>query len=323
MIFKEENTPDAYLVNAQMKKKGEIILTWTAIGDRKVQPIEDGTTFVVESPKLKYLLKFDRNAMICYIIEYNQKEDLNGYCYYTKHKSDKLKECGLVKNDEYIPFKEFDNGIMKEYTYSFDNDHIVVDSNEMVYEGKYQDNPSEHYPRVVPNALEKLPELPKNVKEAIINSIKEIEQGQYEVVVKTGTDLSQIDGNVEILRFEESYMNEKQDDFVINEKQFPHLRKLILESNCQNSKRKTFGLFEVSGCPNLEEIEVKSNSFCWYKKYVIKGIAILSFFHIDLPCLKSIKLNSGFFGVTHESTYEQPGQSSLEMISTKWVHYKL
>ena len=171
MIFKEENTPDAYLVNAQMKKKGEIILTWTAIGDRKVQPTEDGTTFVVESPKLKYLLKFDSNGKICYIIEYKQKEDLNGYCYYTKHKSDKLKECGLVKNDKYIPFKEFEHEIMKEYTYSFDNDHIVVDSKEMVHEGAYQDNPSEHYPRVVPNALEKLPELPKNVKEAIITGI--------------------------------------------------------------------------------------------------------------------------------------------------------
>lgn len=261
-----------------MKKKGEIILTWTTIGDQKVQSIEDGTTFVVESPKLEYLLKFDSNGKICYIIEYKQKEDLNGYCYYTKHESDKLKECGLVKNDEYVPFKEFEYEIMKEYTYSFDNDHIVVDSKEMVYEGKYQDNPSEHYPRVVPNALKKLPELPKNVRETIINSIKRIEQGQYEIVVKTGTDLSQIDGNVEILRFEESYMNEKQDDFVINERQFPHLRKLILESNCQNSDDKTFGKFEVSGCPNLEEIEVKSNSFCWYKKYVIKGIAVVIIF---------------------------------------------
>ena len=278
MIFKEENTPDAYLVNAEMKKKGEITLKWTTIGDQKVQPTEDGTTFVVESPKRNYLLKFDRNAKICTIIEYKQKEDLMGYCYYTKHKSDKLKECGLVKNDEYVPFKEFEHEIMKEYTYNFDNDHIVIDSKEEVYNGAYQYNPSEHYPRVVPNALEKLPELPKNVKEAIINSIKRIEQGQYEVVVKTGTDLSQIDGNVGILRFEESYMNEKQDDFVINEKQFPHLRKLILESNCQNSKRKTFGLFEISGCPKLEEIEVKSNSFCWYKEYVIKGIAVVIIF---------------------------------------------
>ena len=278
MIFKEENAPDAYLENAQMKKKGEIILTWTSIGDQKVQPIEDGTTFVVESTKMNYLLKFDRNAKTCYIIEYKQKDDLKGYCYYTKHKSDKLKECGLVKIDEYVPFKEFEHEIMKEYTYSFDNDHIVVDSKEEAYKGAYQDNPSEHYPRVVPNALKKLPELPKNVRETIINSIKRIEQGQYEIVVKTGTDLSQIDCNVGILRFEESYMNEKQDDFVINEKKFPHLRKLILESNCQNSKQKTYELFEVSGCPKLEEIEVKSNSFCWYKKYVIKGIAVVIIF---------------------------------------------
>ena len=280
MIFKEENAPDAYLENAQKKKKGGITLTWTTIGEQEVQPMEDGNTFVVESTKRNYLLKFDSKTNICCIIEYKQKEDLMGYCYYTKHKSDKLKECGLVKNDEYVPFKEFKHGIMKEYTYSFDSDHIVLGSKEEVYEGEYLNNPSEHYPRVVPNALEKLPELPKNVKEAIINSIKSIEQGQIEVVVKTGTDLSQIDCNVGILRFEESYMNEKQDDFVIDEKHFPHLRKLILESNCQNSKYKTFKKFEVSGCPKLEEIEVKSNSFSWYKKYVIKGIGIVIVFPI-------------------------------------------
>lgn len=280
VILKEENPQGTYLINAQKKQNNYITLTWTNSKSQEIPVSEDGTSFVVESNERNYLLKFDNDFTKCYIIEYKQKDDLKGYCYYTKHEADELKECGLVKNDEYVCFKMFNNGKMTEYTYSFENEQIVIKSKTKVYEGNYQNNPCEHYPRVVLNALEILPELPRNAKEEIVEYIKKIEQGQNEIVVKTGTELSQIDCNAGILIFEESYMNELQNDFVINEKQFPYLRKLILESNCQNSKNieKKYGKFEISGCLKLEEIEVKNNSFCWYMQYVFKGIAIVFMF---------------------------------------------
>ena len=278
VILKVENPQGTYLINAQKKQNNYITLTWTNSKSQEIPVSEDGTSFVVESKERNYLLKFDNDFKKCYIIEYKQKDDLKGYCYYTKHEADELKECGLVKNDEYVCFKMFKKGKMTEYTYSFENEQIVVKSKTEVYEGNYQNNPCEHYPRVVPNALEILPELPRNAKEEIVEYIKKIEQGQNEIVVKAGTELSQIDCNAGVLIFKESYMNELQNDFVINEKQFPYLRKLILESNCQNSRDKIFGKFEISGCLKLEEIEVKNNSFCWYMQYVFKGIAIVFMF---------------------------------------------
>ena len=234
---------------------------------------------MVKSPNRNYLLEFKgEDKSDCFIVEYRQESDLEDYCYYTMHHSQMLMECGLVKNNEYIPFKEFKNGEMTEYRYKMNNNMIDVSTKTTVFQGIYKDNPMEHYPGVIRDAFETLPTLPINAKQEIMDYIRKKEQEESIAKIATETDLSKVNKSTEILIFQESYLNEGQLQLQISNTQFPFLKKLILEKNCQNSKTVEFEKFEISGCNFLEEIVVNDNSFCWYMKYIIKGIIIVIIF---------------------------------------------
>ena len=266
---------DNYLVYAEREKE-QIVLNWENNKSEKVKANTSDSSFVVLSKNRNYLLKFDGPVKsACYIIEYQQKEDIENYCYYTMHKSKDLVECGLVKGNDYFPFKVFRNKKMTEYTYELDNESNLQKTKKEVYSGEYQDNPREHYPRVVFDALEELPKLPLNAKKEIAEYINRLveEQKKYEVNIET--DINKIDPLVETLIFKEAYLNEKLSDFVITGKQFPQLTRLVIRKNCQNSKEKCYDSVIITGCPNLKEIEAEENCLDWYYHYIIKGIISL------------------------------------------------
>ena len=142
----------AYLANVTLNDMN-YVLHWIDNGTDNQTLVPIRNPFYVETGTTKnYYVQF-KNIFECYIIEYGAVYKPNEYLYYCKHFKDQLVECGLVKDNEFVPFKLFsDYDMMREYIYRFDNQNgkneIDVNSKMEVYHGKYKNNPKNHYPRM-------------------------------------------------------------------------------------------------------------------------------------------------------------------------------
>ena len=139
----------AYLVNAT-QEGAKMYLHWIDNGNDALMHIPYRSALFVKTDISKsYYVRF-RNVNECYITEYNDFYKKDEYLYYSKHINGKLIECGGVKGDIFVPFKQFeDNGIMTEYIYGYNNEtgNIDVSTKTEVYHGWYVNNPRKHYPR--------------------------------------------------------------------------------------------------------------------------------------------------------------------------------
>ena len=143
----------AYLSNVTLNHP-YYVLHWIDNGTENQTLVPIRNPFYVETGTTKnYYVQF-KNIYECYIIEYGEDYNPKEYLYYCKHFKDQLVECGGVKDNEFVPFKLFyDNDMMREYIYRFDNQNgkneIDVNSKMEVYHGKYINNPKNHYPRMI------------------------------------------------------------------------------------------------------------------------------------------------------------------------------
>ena len=143
----------AYLANVTLNDMN-YALHWIDNGTENQTLVPIRNPFYVETGTTKnYYVQF-KNIYECYIIEYGEDYNPKEYLYYCKHFKDQLVECGGVKDNEFVPFKLFyDNDMMREYIYRFDNQYgkneIDVNSKKEVYHGKYINNPKNHYPRMI------------------------------------------------------------------------------------------------------------------------------------------------------------------------------
>ena len=145
--FKIQDT--AYLVNATQEGT-KMYLHWIDNGkDTQMEISYRSALFVKTDTAKSYYVRF-KKLNECYITEYNDLYRKDEHLYYSKHISGKLIECGLVKGDKFVPFKQFEaNGIMTEFVYGYNNEtgDIDVSTKTKVYHGTYMNNPKKHYPR--------------------------------------------------------------------------------------------------------------------------------------------------------------------------------
>ena len=101
----------AYLVNATQEGT-KMYLHWIDNGNDAFMHIPYRRAFFLKTDTSKsYYVRF-RNVNECYITEFNDHYRKDEYLYYSKHINGKLIECGGVKGDEFVPFKQFEeNGI--------------------------------------------------------------------------------------------------------------------------------------------------------------------------------------------------------------------
>ena len=139
----------AYLVNATQEGT-KMYLHWIDNGNDALMQIPYRSAFFLKTDTSKsYYVRF-RNLNECYITEFNDHYRKDEYLYYSKHIDGKLIECGGVKGDIFVPFKQFEeNGIMTEYIYGYNNEtgNMDVSTKTEVYHGRYVNNPKKHYPR--------------------------------------------------------------------------------------------------------------------------------------------------------------------------------
>ena len=139
----------AYLVNAT-QEGAKMYLHWIGNEEMPTITVPYRRAFFLKTDTAKsYYVRF-RKVNECYITEYNDLYRKDEYLYYSKHIGGKLIECGLVKGEVFVPFKQFEeNGIMTEYKYGYNNEtgNIDVSIKTEVYRGSYMNNPRKHYPR--------------------------------------------------------------------------------------------------------------------------------------------------------------------------------
>ena len=141
---------DTAYLNYATRDGDNIMIHWIDNGDNPVLTVPYRNDLFLKTDTAKsYYIRFT-NGNECYVTEFNDQYKKDEYLYYSKSIDGKLIECGLVKGDTFVPFKQFeDNGLMTEYIYGFNNDTNSIDSNTktQVYHGKYINNPKKHYPR--------------------------------------------------------------------------------------------------------------------------------------------------------------------------------
>ena len=294
----------AYLVNATQEGT-KMYLHWIDNGNDALMQIPYRSALFLKTDTAKsYYVRF-RNLNECYITEFNEHYRKDEYLYYSKHIDGKLIECGGVKRDVFVPFKQFEeNGIMTEYIYGYNNEtgNIDVSTKTEVYHERYVNNPRKHYPRsreeqttVNPKPSTKLESASKAIpidfiRNPPVESIRE-RKGRPSISAEnpnltTNTQLiiegdewvlangDKIQENTQYrastLQFKESYQDISLTTLQINMLNFPYLKLLVFGNYVQNAVKGE--LLEISGCSALESIKFGMRSFTNYQIYAFTSM---------------------------------------------------
>ena len=292
--FKIQDT--AYLVNVTQEGT-KMYLHWIDNGkDTQMEIFYRSALFVKTDTAKSYYVRF-RKLNECYITEYNDLYRKDEHLYYSKHISGKLIECGSVKGDVFVPFKQFEaNGIMTEFVYGYNNetDDIDVSTKTGVYHGTYMNNPKKHYPRSIEEQTTVNPKpstKPEPAKDTIstdwlgdkqshtrgstekpnefaekpklTTNTKQIVEGDNWVLSNGDKIQENTQYKASTLQFEESYQDTSLITLQINILNFPFLKSLIFGDHVQDGVKGE--LLEISGCPLLENIKFGMRSFTYYQ----------------------------------------------------------
>ena len=294
----------AYLVNATQEGT-KMYLHWIDNGNDALMQIPYRSALFLKTDTAKsYYVRF-RNLNECYITEFNEHYRKDEYLYYSKHIDGKLIECGGVKRDVFVPFKQFEeNGIMTEYIYGYNNEtgNIDVSTKTKVYHERYINNPRKHYPRETkkqttmdlkpstkpePAAKAITTDFIRNPPvESIRGSIERPSVSAENPKPTTNTQLivegdewvlangDKIQENtqyrISTLQFKEYYQDTSLITLQINMLNFPYLKLLIFGNYVQNGVKGE--LLEISGCSLLENIKFGTRSFNNYQRFVFASM---------------------------------------------------
>ena len=295
----------SYLVDVVIISSTQMVLKWIGNEEMPTITIPYRSVFFLKTDISKsYYVRF-RKVNECYITEYNDHYKKDEYLYYSKHINGKLIECGGVKGDVFVPFKQFEeNGIMTEYIYGYNNEtgNIDVSTKTEVYHGKYVNNPRKHYPRsreeqttVNPKPSTKPDPAAKAIpidfiRNPPVESIRErkerqsvsaenpklttntqlIVEGDEWVLANGDRILENTYYRASTLQFEESFRDTNLTTLQINMLNFPYLKLLIFGNFVQNGVKGE--LLEISGCSLLENIKFGKWSFNNYQSYVFTSM---------------------------------------------------
>ena len=123
----------------------ESIIQWD--GDHPDEQVHNADANFVRKTYRVYVSD-DSIITVCYDGKYDSNKK---YVYTEWDEKGKLKSRGLVFGDlrEVYPFKEFKDGIMKEYEYDYDvnNGAIDIETKKKIHHGKYVNSMKRGYPR--------------------------------------------------------------------------------------------------------------------------------------------------------------------------------
>ena len=295
----------AYLTDVAILSNTQMVLKWIGNEDKPTITVPYRRAFFLKTDISKSYFVGFRNVNECYITEFNEHYRKDDYLYYSKHIDGKLIECGGVKGDEFVPFKQFEeNDIMTEYIYGYNNEtgNIDVGTKTEVYHGSYMNNPRKHYPRsreelttVNPKPSTKPEPAAKAITTDFIRNppVESIRGRKERPSVSaenpkptTNTQLivegdewvfsigDKIQENTQYrastLQFKEYYQDRSLTTLQINMLNFPYLKLLIFGNYVQNGVKGE--LLEINGCALLESIKFGMRSFTNYQRYAFTSM---------------------------------------------------
>ena len=137
----------AYLEYAYFNER-RLFLHWYDNEPEDIEIPKGNRKFYVESNgHNKYYVHISRdNRYTCTVYDYGNK-DYENYIYYATYDYDIIAECGYWDKSNHYVKKVFKNGKMTEYSYEVKDGKIDESSKKKVYEGDYEYNPKQHFPR--------------------------------------------------------------------------------------------------------------------------------------------------------------------------------
>ena len=187
---------DTAYPNYATRDGDNIMIHWIDNGDNPVLTVPYRNDLFLKTDTAKsYYIRFT-NGNECYVTEFNDQYKKDEYLYYSKSIDGKLIECGGVKGDTFVPFKQFeDNDLMTEYIYGFNNDtnNIDISTKTQVYYGKYINNPKKHYPRA--NEKQSLTSPKSTIKSEYVPNVHSNSLPARPPKSSKNTENKQIDGN--------------------------------------------------------------------------------------------------------------------------------
>ena len=119
---------DTAYLNYAIRDGANIMIHWINNGDKPFLTVPYRSPLFLKTDTAKsYYIRFTKGNECC-VTEFNDQYKKEEYLYYSKSIDGKLIECGGVKGDTFVPFKQFeDPDLMTEYIYGFNNDTNSID----------------------------------------------------------------------------------------------------------------------------------------------------------------------------------------------------
>lgn len=146
LVSKGQVSRSAYLEYVYFKDKG-LNLHWY---DNEPKDIKINTHhhqfYVYINGCINYYVSIEDNNYTCNVYECNN-ENYENFSYYARYDYDNVDVCTYWDNGNHYITKEFDKNTMTEYSYEVKNGYIDKTTKKRVYEGEYEYNPKQHFPR--------------------------------------------------------------------------------------------------------------------------------------------------------------------------------
>ena len=146
LVVKIYVSRSAYLEYAYFKGRN-LFLHWFDNEPEDIEIPKGNRKFYVESDgHSKYYVHILQDRYTCTVYDYGNK-NFENYIYYALYDYDTIAECGYYYQEKHFVTKVFENGKMTEYSYEVKDGKIDESSKTNVYEGDYEYNPKQYFPR--------------------------------------------------------------------------------------------------------------------------------------------------------------------------------
>lgn len=146
LVSKGQVSRSAYLEYVYFKDN-RLYLHWYDNEPKDIEIPEYYCEFYVEiEGHIKYFVHRSHEIYKCKVYDTDNKDYQNYRCY-RKYCYNIIAECGYWDNDNHYITKEFHKNTMTEYSYEGKNGKKVKTPGKIVYEGEYEYNPKQHFPR--------------------------------------------------------------------------------------------------------------------------------------------------------------------------------
>ena len=146
LVAKINVSGSAYLEYAYFNEEG-LFLHWYDNEPKDIEIPDGYRIFYVESDgHTKFSVSINEKDLSCIVYDYDNK-DYQNYIYFAQYENQEIAVCGYCDNHKHYVTKEFENGMMTEYSYEMKKGKYSSKSKTKVYQGEFEYNPKQHFPR--------------------------------------------------------------------------------------------------------------------------------------------------------------------------------